>query len=68
MEQEIKVSKKPGVKPKYTDEERKEAQRASVRKYYQNNREYLIKKQTDKHKFQRELARKYKEGKLTEND
>lgn len=63
---ESTVPKKRGPKPKYTEEERKDAQRANARKYYNKNKEECVKKQIERHKFQQELARKYKEGKLVE--
>jgi ribosomal protein S4 len=59
-------SSKRGPKVRYTEEERKEAQRQNTRKYYSTHREECIRKQTERHKMQRELARKFKEGKLIE--
>lgn len=62
-----KVPKKKGRKPKYlTDDERRQAERDSSKKYYEKNRELCMKKQNEKYKEKCEILKKYKEGKLVD--
>lgn len=76
-ELEIKSRNKPGPKPKYlTEEERKEANRERVKKYYERNKDEVRKKQVERYSREKErlkderrkineIYKLYKEGKIT---